>query len=502
MKTTVSAAELPDNSLPYLASVSAGFNVDIRTPLFDGRERDQVADEVLGEMLDSGLLYPELVEYEISQREKIGPSSIRKPFVEREENVEAYYNSGKRVNVEISESGIKDIVGNDLPYSRLRPINSEESMNQLPLNSNSGLPLFRKRKDVQEESLSLAREGRNYPAMLGWRGQAKGLITTQRVVWMFPFSTNILEGRFFRPLQEVLNRAVTYFSAWISMDEVDKRITSLMFNQRAIKNSVLLSSDFSGFDQSVVEQQDWFFTFVKLMFQARYAEEIDELAEILATIEIICTRYIKFTGRHGVPSGSVFTNILDSIVNLIAQNSSLYNAMPTHSQIQGDDGAVLVTDVSLHLEHLENCGFTVNPDKQYISEHTLIYLQRMHSMKHQIDGVARGSHPIMRALNSLLGQERYHKNWNANLEALRTYSIVENCKSHPWFVPFVQLVARKGDKYLMEFTRKMRDPKFAGEVIHAAHSIPGFVPSFNQITAINNLARFDSVQVVSEMMRN
>jgi hypothetical protein len=502
MKTKVNAAELPENSLPYLASVSAGFDVDIRTPLFGGKDRDVVADKILDQMLDSGLLYPELEEYELSQREKIGPMSIRLPFKEREAQVEAYYNSGRRVSVEISEDGIKDIVGDDLPYSRLRPISSEESMSLLPLNSNSGTPLFRKRKDVQEESLALAKQEEVFPAMLGWRGQAKGEMTAQRVVWMFPFSVNIREGRFFRPLQDLLMKNLPYFAAWESMDEVDRRITSLLFNQQAFKGSVVLSSDFSSFDQTVVDQQMWFFTLVKLLYQAQYAEEIEELQHILATIEIICTRWIKYTGRHGVPSGSVWTNILDSLVNLLSQNSSPVILMPTHTQVQGDDGAVLITDVSLHLAHLEACGFSVNPDKQYVSEHTAIYLQRMHSMKHQVGGFTRGSYPIMRATNSLLGQERYHQNWNADLEALRTYAILENTKWHPWFVPFVEIVAKEGDKYLMEFTRKMRDPKFQSKVTSAAHSIPGFVPTYNQSDTINNFRSFHSVQVVSEMMRN
>jgi hypothetical protein len=142
---------------------------------------------------------------------------------------------------------------------------------------------------------------------------------------------NIREGRFFRPLQDLLMKNLPYFAAWESMDEVDLRITSLLFNQQAYKGSVVLSSDFSSFDQTVVEQQTWFFTLLKMLYQARYAEDIEELQHILATIELICTRWIKFTGRHGVPSGSVWTNILDSIVNLLSQKLSCESNADSHS---------------------------------------------------------------------------------------------------------------------------------------------------------------------------
>jgi len=487
---------VPTKALPYLGSVVKGYDIDIHTPLFEGSDIDEEADHLLSMLEQSDSVFSELFEVEVASRAKIGPISVRLPFADRQSGVESYYTSRIDVNERvISEYDVSSVIGG--LSSRLRPMNYEHASRLLPRNTNSGLPLFSKRGEVLEQSLVMAKSWEPFPAMLGWRGQADGNpeFGKQRVVWMFPLSWNIIESRYSVPLFDMLV-SQNYFGAWISMDSVDDHITR--FFDSTDDDSFIVSTDYSRFDQTLVSQISWFEDVLKRAFQSSYHHEIEALLTNLQTIPLVCTKDIMYTGTHGMPSGSAFTNIGDSIVNLYAQTSSPV-VVRNMVQVQGDDGVAVVTDPDNHISHLMSCGFDMNHDKQLVSRNEVSYLQRHHYRDYKVDGISRGIYPIMRAYNSLRRQERFHREWNKDLEALRTLSILENTKWHPFFQQFVNYVVKFGDTYLHEFVKSMALSNSMYErVIDQARSIPGFQPSYNSdsITGLRTFASFEAVKEI------
>uniref|UniRef100_A0A2V0RAV0 RdRp n=1 Tax=viral metagenome TaxID=1070528 RepID=A0A2V0RAV0_9ZZZZ len=481
------AVNIPKRALPFLSSISNGYNVDVRTPLFNGEDRSKVADHWMSILSRNEEVFPELMEYESSQQSKIGPLSVRQPFTDRRSLVEDYYSNHRDVTIGLSELDF----GNLPEGRRLRPISTLSSARQLPHGTNSGLPFFSKRRSVLEESISLADKFEFHPALLGWRGQSNGTpIPKQRVVWMFPFALNIAEARYFRPLHNELS--INYqFAAWESMDEVDIMINSMFARERTI-----LSSDFSSYDQSLFSQQDWFFDYLVSRYQRSYEDEINELRLWFKTIPLVFSENEMFTGEHGVPSGSTFTNQCDSIVNYLAQRSSPVVDSTTPIQVQGDDAVIIPTDIEKHLEFMNNLGFEMNADKQLVSDTTVNYLQRLYHVKYRPDGVTRGVYPTMRALNSLLGQERYFQDWSSEMVSLRVIAILENVKWHPAFEDFVKFVVEFGDSSLKDNIRKAI---IDNSVIDKAMAIPGLSPTYNQESGLRGLKSFKSVQILMSL---
>lgn len=483
----------PKHMVPFLKGVENGYDVDIRTPLFDGNDRQEVAQHCQDVVLSS--IPAELnaiAELEDSQRTKMGPLSIRLPFMDRIPDVSSYYAVNGQ-SLELSELG--NPFEDKLRGKRLRPDSARSSALQLPQNTNSGLPLFTRRGSVLEESIQYAESGEPFPAILGWRGQSNGTDTPkQRVVWMFPYSININEARFFRPLHDVLLK-LNHFAAWHSMDEVDLKVTDLFKAGKSI-----LSSDFSGFDQSVTYQQKWYFDILRWIYQDGYSENIDILEHNLRNIELLCTTTVQYKGGHGMPSGSTLTNQADSVINIIAQASSPVVTLPELIQVQGDDALVIVDDVDRHLRHLEDLGFVANPDKQMFDVDKVQYLQRLYLRNYEVEGINRGVYPIMRALNSLLGQERFHKSWTEEMVSMRTLMILENTKWHPQFKEFVKFTTEFGDKQLKSFVERLTmDVRFRVSVVQRANTIAGLVPTYNQSDYIGGLMNFASVKVISSL---
>lgn len=500
MEYTIENAPIyPDKAVPFLKGVEDGFSVDLRTPLFEGRPREDVSDQWRKILLDhSDEMLEELVVLEDKQEAKIGTVSTRMPFADRRLDVESYYTSGALPSFGLSE--LRDIYDpfHHFPKHRLRPISNSNAASRLPQNTNSGLPYFSKRRDVLTESVALATSAEKFPAMLGWRGssgQTGQFYPKQRVVWMFPYSWNIKEATF---QQVILPYYVEnkYFSALVSMEAVDERVTDILNGARS--HGYVISTDYFHFDQWLVEQQSWFFEILLEMFQPSSEEAILSIQENLRTIPLLCTTNVQYEGEHGMPSGSTVTNLGESTVNIVIQTSSPV-ANPELFTVQGDDSVGIVDDPDQHLRHLEQCGFKINAEKQYVSGNSCVYLQRLHHIDYQRDGMCVGVYPTMRALNSLLGMERFHKNWDANMESLRTLSILENTRWHPLFILFVRFTVEHGDKYLKEFVMKLDKLPFRRKVVQQATSIPGFVPSYHAVDNLEGIASYKSVLAIRDL---
>lgn len=382
-----------------------------------------------------------LLSIENEQRAKFGPRSIAVTWEERKDALYEYFEPDKSNSHDIlakNESNINK--------GRLRPYNLNNAAGFIKKTTNSGLPFLAKKGRVLDETVD------NFPQLLNRQDPCMMFTRTQeskktRTVWGFPIADTLNEMMFYRPVLES-QKTAEWRTAIVSPDAVDRAITKLM--SYAEENGLaLVSIDFSKYDASISQSLiDSAFIYVNSMFQSGYEEQINYVRDRFKTIGIVTPDGIV-EGPHGVPSGSTFTNEIDSIVQyLIVVNSTMDLE---YFQIQGDDGAYATSDPEALFELFKSHGLNVNEDKSYTSYDYLVYLQLLYHKDYTYDGVVRGVYPIYRALNRLAYQERFDDISKEDITgkdyyAIRTLSILENLKYHPLFREFVEFVIQL-DKY-------------------------------------------------------
>ena len=319
---------------------------------------------------------------------------------------------------------------------------------------------------------------------------------------MAPMSLNIAEMAVFGPVQSLMINE-SWLKAWTTNDQVDAAVHRLLV--RASKaGSRILSTDFESFDASL--GPGWRTWARKL--QHRLMKETPQTGELLEALEHVASNIPLMvqmdniiTGEHGEPSGIVFTNWDDSVSHRFAQHriENVHGVrLDEDTQVQGDDG-LLATYPSLDAEAVTrvyaDLGLRANPDKQFEGEDDCLYLQRYHHISK-----VGGMYPTYRALNSLLGQERYHdpEKWDARMVTLRAIMILENTKHHPLFQEFVAFV-QSGDKYRLgaSYPGGIQELLSPG-LLSTAAELAGFIPSYNQEGRLGGICEFATYKLIKE----
>lgn len=393
-------------------------------------------------------LTKELLELEQSNRSKFGPRSIQKDWDERKDSVYDYFKiNGKHSNLEQVKP---DVTG------RLRPYTHTNAVKLLKNNTSAGLPFMKKKGLVKDQVLNSINEllKRNDPCVMFTRTQEGG---KTRAVWGFPIADTLEEMTYYKPLLEY-QRALPWRAAIRTPEDVDDALTKLIDKAEAT-GLLLVSLDFSAYDASVTPHlQEYAFNYIKDLFQKSESSRLDRIAERFATIGLLTPDGV-LSGPHGVPSGSTFTNEVDSLVQwIIAANNPDLVDLET-IQIQGDDQASLSKDPEKLFEAFEANGLNVNREKSYVSKKHVVYLQNLYSSDYRgDDGKIRGIYPLYRALGRLVFMERFNDFSEYDIEgkhffAIRALSILENTRNHPMFEEFVKFVAGH-DKYGLKLTGK------------------------------------------------
>nr|AVD97046.1 RNA-dependent RNA polymerase [Picobirnavirus sp.] len=445
--------ELPNPGLlAYFSHVRAGTTEDIRPPFWKGKSRQQVLDawtERL-EQLDVDNKMSGLMAFELEMLGKVGPLSIMQPLKERIPKIEEYYTDVTLPSQPIDDRAIGAFVAT-LKGVRIQRASAKSTIERMRLSTNSGAPYFNsKRRNVLTESLQLLDSGRYHelsvtdlPAVLGWRGQEGGPTVDdvkQRVVWMFPFTTNVAELSVYNPLiRDWQSRNIN--SAYISMRAVEEKITKL-FDTKG--DEYVVVTDFSGFDQHFNKHlQDA--AYLCLKYQLYQPEEwLEQIFPVKYRIPLVCDTHLMYTGHHGMGSGSGGTNFDECCSHGCMQHEAaiLHGArLNPYSNAYGDDGylsykGIDVDDViSTYTSH----GQVMNPSKQSVDKHSAVYLRRyFHDSYRDKQGIMLGVYSTCRALGRLLGQERFIKFKEdsydyARYVILRALSIIENCANSPIF---------------------------------------------------------------------
>lgn len=515
-----------------------GFKVDLRTKFDSSRDRREIIAQLKQFFRSRNnsskipRLHPVLLDLEERESEKIGPYSIRLPLQERLPSIfESYRFQDRKLNLNLKAY--------NLAFNRVRslfqkgilvPLSSQEAYDRLPKSTNWGSPYFKSGtefgsvylKDFENLYFSNKSKLIEYPSVLGWRGQPTSLqeLPKQRDVWMYPHFMSILEKKYLDPVIKIARRDLT-FSALNGFDGVDYGVTQLFSNLKTThgKNETLflLSIDFSKFDKSIkakfiIDS----FSIIKYWYANNkvYSEDLDLICKYFLSGPLLLPNNQVLNGLHGVPSGSGFTNFVDSLVNLLFYYYLVYNNFYLFSEIgfpivQGDDGIYPFkfnhpyspTHIHIMLSALQKSAkdfcLDLNVSKQFVSiysdrvkfsEGQLIkefecpvllgelcvhYLQRIHLDSYsvyfkQFDHFRNvGVRSLFRCLNGLLSLEILSSRWNKWMESVRFIMQIENCKYHPFINYFIEWCINKDKLRLgLVFPNILDLFKIAGGVQH------------------------------------
>lgn len=242
--------------------------------------------------------------------------------------------------------------------------------------SYSGLPLLSSNGDVLDAGARLANKvasgERGFdPYLFGRRVQPGASGPKTRLVWMASLPTTIIGLSFSKPVQEALARNRPYI--W----GLQKHEQGAILSEMAGRYRYVYSVDWSQFDASISP------SLINDMF--RVVRSVLDLTDVEDKLfwryvnDFIHTRIVLPDGgvyqvHRGVPSGSAFTSLIDSMVNVYCMNylwARLTGHTLSHNQllVMGDD-AVVASDEHFELADLsliaQELGFKLNTEKSVI----------------------------------------------------------------------------------------------------------------------------------------
>jgi len=247
----------------------------------------------------------------------------------------------------------------------------------LKLGKSAGLPLMVKKADSLSYSFNRERQIR---LMLKVPNPCVAYKRTQRgnktrLVWGYPLEMTIMEARFARPLIEMLLRERTTMAFGLS------KFTLGAYLHRYIVEGPgrIVAMDYSKYDSTLSA------TMIKKAFGILATwftkQDLKSLGWDIVVKYFIHTPIVMPNGHlylgknHGVPSGSYFTQLIDSIVNTAL---SFALAMKFHFGLNkrslfvlGDDVIASVqgkVDLAKWAEYLETLGLKLNVQKTRLDE--------------------------------------------------------------------------------------------------------------------------------------
>lgn len=246
---------------------------------------------------------------------------------------------------------------------------------------------YRTKKDLIEGSFEKFKAFINYgikhdklprtPIMIGTRTQASGEVVDGklsntcklkcRLVSMICFFLILLERMFSFPFQDAFVKSNMFAGG-----KNDPELLSIIQNRRG-NYKYWVTVDYSSYDQTI---SDWlirtaFNDIIKPCFKFR--DEVEsKLFELMVdrfiNKEFLINENKTVISHKGVPSGSMWTQIIDSLVNLImVKTYCLSKGIEFEMICMGDDN-IIFSNVEINLEDMKsyfnrNFGIELNPEK-------------------------------------------------------------------------------------------------------------------------------------------
>lgn len=187
-----------------------------------------------------------------------------------------------------------------------------------------------------------------------------------RNVFAYPLDATLFESQYFYPLQEVYLKKRTPYIAGLWRCDLGCRLDS------GLTGKFIYEFDFSKFDTSVPRGLIRVcFNIIKTWYDIEYHKDIDKIFQYFINTPIVMPDGHLYVGKSkGVPSGSCFTQIVDSIVNFIITMAASFRFNMRvnwyNCHFVGDDG-IFTSDKDVDFgsisQYLSHFGFNLSPSK-------------------------------------------------------------------------------------------------------------------------------------------
>lgn len=256
----------------------------------------------------------------------------------------------------------------------MRPLKDEEVPREaLKLSKSAGLPLMtNKEKSLvysfnRESQIRLGLKAPN-PCVAYKRTQAGN---KTRLVWGYPLEMTIMEARFARPLINNFINNSTPMAFGMSKCELGAKLHRYFADQPG--TTVCL--DYSKYDSTLsavmIKQA---FRILATWFSEEDRDRLgwDTIVSYFIKTPIVMPNGHLYTGKnHGVPSGSYFTQMIDSIVNVAMTYALAYefgwSFNPRSLYVLGDDVIVQVNgrvELEKWARYLKSRGLILHDDEK------------------------------------------------------------------------------------------------------------------------------------------
>lgn len=304
----------------------------------------------------------------------------------------------------------------------------------IKLEKSSGLPLAETKGAAFEKDLTLAqnilREDRAFPACIAYHRTQFGKTGPKtRLVWGYPLSATLVEAMFARPL-------IDHFLGVMSPMAFGYRKMELSAVTQRLRNCGLTYClDYSKFDSSISAR---FIYFAFDVMRSHFGEFTEEEATawkrivnyFVHTTILMPDGYI-YQKHGGVPSGSYFTQLVDSIVNFMATQYIALRATRTAIPngwlfVLGDDSIftlptyVGMSDIKRYGAEL---GLKINVEKSVVARKS----NEVHFLGHYWPhGVA--SRPLEELQLRLITSERPSRDTLPTQRGNKLFAFTGDCK--------------------------------------------------------------------------
>jgi hypothetical protein len=329
---------------------------------------------------------------------------------------------------------------------------------RLPKTTNSGLPWLTANwfREVGPELIAEVTnswrkdELREIPPSMPMFRQDPG---KTRFAWAESKYEAVQGANFVYPLQDKMRTTPgTPFSAWNGPAHVEN---SLKRSLKRGKSDEYLSIDYSGYDQTQSPElvRRVYSDLLHPMLGSPKPKLFQGWLENLVAGPLVEPRGLSEfrlrDGEHGVPSGSIATNFIDTINNALCITGYINNYSISNSRYwcQGDDAVITGTGVDPNdfAEFaLSEYGFEAHPDKQYFGHRECDYLRDSYYAENGF----KATYPAARVAWRTIGHERRKysgKQWNMWAVEVRTVQQLQNAINHPSIDELIRWTAR-GDK--------------------------------------------------------
>lgn len=323
-------------------------------------------------------------------------------------------------------------------YLKVRKMYRLSNLKPLPLgevpydpSKNAGLPTLQHKGDVYPLSMRSARNvlkgKRPQPATAFHRGKNE---ERARFVLGYPHEMGLIEGMFFYPYQaSIVMHHTPYAGGRYDFE------TAGLLNEIGLKSAYYYELDYSQFDSSISER------LIRMAFSIIH-DSFDMDSEEEKAFNIVVDYFIHtpmlfpdgmvYYGKdHGVPSGSTFTQLIDSIVNCICIEyvNRAVGLKAKRYLVMGDDvmmGANQKVSLEEMSKYYEQLGIHLNRDKSQVK---LARVTDAHFLGHDWNRMI-GVRDNRETLERLVTPERSRSEYWSKDKSVRTQAYIERIKSY------------------------------------------------------------------------